>query len=57
MPLVGFLMGIGEFFLMYYVGDRILGGSMTFGEMSKFSAYVSIIYGPLNWISRIPNII
>lgn len=57
MPLVGFLMGIGEFFLMYYVGDRILGGSMTFGEMSKFSAYVSIIYGPLNWISRMPNII
>lgn len=57
MPLLGFLLGIGEFFIMYYVGNRILGGTMTFGEMSKFSSYVSIIYGPLNWISRIPNII
>ena len=57
MPLMGFLLGIGEFFIMYYVGNRILGGTMTFGEMSKFSAYVGLIYGPLNWISRIPNII
>ncbi len=57
MPLLGFLLGIGEFFIMYYVGNRILGGTMTFGEMSKFSAYVGIIYGPLSWISRIPNII
>ncbi len=57
MPLLGFLLGIGEFFIMYYVGNRILGGTMTFGEMSKFSSYVGIIYGPLSWISRIPNII
>ena len=57
MPLLGFILGIGEFFIMYYVGNRILGGTMTFGEMSQFSAYVGLIYGPLNWISRLPNII
>ena len=46
-PLVQFLMGVGEFILLYYVGDKVLGGTMTLGEMAKFSAYVSLIYGPM----------
>lgn len=54
-PLLGFLMGIGEYFLLYYVGNKILGGEMTLGEMSQFSSYVSIIYGPLRWLSSIPR--
>lgn len=54
-PIMGFLMGIGEFFLLYYVGNRILGGTMTIGEMSQFSAYVGIIYGPLRWMSNFPR--
>lgn len=54
-PIMSFLMGIGEFFLLYYVGNRILGGTMTIGEMSQFSAYVSIIYGPLRWLSSFPR--
>ncbi len=56
-PPLNFLMGIGEFFLLYYVGSRILGGEMTLGEMSQFSAYVSIIYGPLRWMSNIPRML
>jgi len=52
---LNFLMGIGEFFLLYYVGSRILGGEMTLGEMSQFSAYVSLIYGPLRWMANIPR--
>ncbi|MGM9652933.1 MAG: ABC transporter ATP-binding protein [Eubacteriales bacterium] len=54
-PSLGFLMGIGEFFLLYYVGARILSGEMTLGEMAQFSAYVSIIYGPLRWMANIPR--
>ncbi len=54
-PVLGFLMGIGEYFLLYYVGSRILDGEMTIGEMSQFSAYVSIIYGPLRWLSFLPR--
>lgn len=54
-PVFGFFMGIGEFFLLYYVGNQILNGRMTLGEMSQFSAYVSIIYGPLRWISSFPR--
>ena len=54
-PISNFIMGIGEFFLLYYVGNRILGGTMTLGEMAQFSAYVSMIYGPLRWISNLPR--
>ncbi len=56
-PWLGFLMGIGEFFLLYYVGAKILSGEMTLGEMSQFSAYVSIIYGPLRMLSNVPRML
>lgn len=54
-PLMSFLMGIGEFFLLYYVGSKILDGTMTLGEMTKFTSYVGIIYGPLRWLSNFPR--
>ncbi len=54
-PVLSFIMGVGEYFLLFYVGNKIIGGEMTIGEMSQFSSYVSIIYGPLRWISSIPR--
>jgi len=54
-PVLSFVMGIGEYFLLFYVGNKIIGGEMTIGQMSQFSAYVSIIYGPLRWLSSIPR--
>ncbi len=54
-PILSFLMGVGEFFLLYYVGNKIIDGQMTLGEMSQFSAYVSLIYGPLRWLSNLPR--
>lgn len=57
MPVISFFIGIGEFFILAFVGNEILGGRMTFGDMAQFSSYVGIIYGPLRWISRLPNII
>ncbi|MBQ8370808.1 MAG: ABC transporter ATP-binding protein [Clostridia bacterium] len=54
-PWLNFLMGVGEYFLLYYVGNKIIGGTMTIGEMTQFSAYVSIIYGPLRWLSFLPR--
>ncbi len=57
MPVIGFLLGFGEFFLMYYVGNRILNGTMTIGEMAQFSSYAGIIYGPIRWLSHLPRMI
>ncbi len=55
MPLLHFLMGVGEYVLLYYVGQKMLDGVMTAGEMSQFSSYASMIYGPLNALMVFPR--
>ena len=55
MPVLQFLMCFGEFIILFYIGNSILGGDMTLGEMSKFSMYASMIYGPLRMLSTIPR--
>ena len=55
MPLMQFFMCFGEFIILFYVGNSILEGSMTIGEMSKFSLYASMIYGPLRMFSHMPR--
>ncbi len=54
-PILHFLIGIGEFFLLFYVGNRILDGTMTLGQMAQFSTYVSMLYTPLRWLSMLPQ--
>ncbi len=54
-PLVNFLVSVGEFALLYYVGRRVLSGDMTLGTMQMFSSYVGLIYGPIRVLSRIPR--
>ncbi len=55
MPIIRFFMGFGEFIILFYVGNKILGGSMTFGEMTQFSAYAGMLYEPLRMISHLPR--
>ena len=55
MPLLDFIMGIGEYVLLYYVGRQMLAGVMTAGEMSQFSSYAGMIYGPLAMLLRLPR--
>ena len=55
MPTLQFLVGFGEYVLLYYVGIKMLDGSMTAGEMSQFSAYAGMIYGPLNALMSFPR--
>lgn len=55
MPVLQFLMCFGEFIILFYIGNGILGGDMTLGEMSKFSMYASMIYGPLRMLSSLPR--
>ena len=55
MPVIHFLMCFGEFIILFYVGNGILGGNMTLGEMSKYSMYASMIYGPLRMLSNLPR--
>ena len=55
MPLLQFFIGIGEFILLYFVGNSILDGSMTLGDMTMFSAYVGMIYAPLRTFAHLPR--
>ena len=55
MPVMQFLMCFGEFIILFYVGNGILDGDMTLGEMSKYSMYASMIYGPLRMLSSMPR--
>ncbi len=55
MPILQFLMGFGEFVLLYYVGTQMLAGKMSAGEMSQFSSYTSMIFAPLMALMRFPR--
>jgi len=55
MPVLEFFMGVGEFVLLYYVGNEILNLRMTLGDMAMFSSYVSLIYGPLRNFASLPR--
>ena len=59
MPLMQFLMCFGEFIILFYVGNAIVGNiagvEMSIGEMSKYSLYASMIYGPLRMFSHMPR--
>ncbi len=56
-PFAEFLLQLGSFFLLYFVGSKILQGEMTIGELTMYSAYVSLIYAPLRWMANIPSIL
>ena len=56
-PFAEFLLQVGSFFLLYMVGKGILDGEMTIGELTMYSAYVSLIYAPLRWMANIPSIL
>ncbi len=54
-PIINFLMCMGEFFVLFFVGNKILDGSMTLGEMTKLTAYSSMIYAPLRTMAFVPR--
>lgn len=54
-PFIRFGLLIGNFMVLYYTGVKILDGFMTVGEASMLSSYVAMVYGPINWLTNIPN--
>ena len=55
MPLLNFLMGMGEYVLLFYAGKMILDGGMTVGELSQMTSYAAMIYSPLATLLRAPR--
>jgi len=54
-PLIGYILGIGNFLVLYYGGNLVLDGRMGFGELLQFSQYAGMLYGPLRFISFFPR--
>ncbi len=55
MPILRFFICFGEFIILFYVGNKILDGEMSLGQMTQFSSYAGMIYGPLRMIAHIPR--
>lgn len=56
-PIIQFIMGTGELFLLYYAGSKILKLEMTLGYMQQITSYIYLIYGPLLWIAHLPRML
>lgn len=54
-PLLSFLMGAGVFFVVYFGGMDVFGGTMTTGELLQFVTYTQLLYMYLNWMTMMPR--
>ncbi len=59
-PCVTFVLTIGTFFVLYFGGRSVLSvgpDHMTIGQLTQFTAYASMLYGPLGWLTRLPRML
>ncbi|MBQ7897882.1 MAG: ABC transporter ATP-binding protein [Clostridia bacterium] len=54
-PYMNYLIGIGNYIVLAYVGNKILGNTMTLGDMSMFTFFTGQIYYAFDWLSRLPR--
>ncbi len=50
-----FLMGIGEYAVLLFVGAKVIEGEMTLGALQPVLTYVGMLYGPIRWAAFIPR--
>ena len=55
MPFANFLLGIGEYVVLFYVGSKVIAGEMGLGELSQFVTYVGMLYGPVRYAAFLPR--
>lgn len=59
-PIMDFVLTFGNYFILFFGSKMILGvmpswGTMTLGELTQFTSYVSMLYMPLRWLMRLPR--
>lgn len=54
-PLVGNFMTLGEFLVLFIGGVMVLKGTLTVGELTRFTLYLAYLYTPLRWMSSFPR--
>lgn len=56
-PPIRYLVSLGEFALLYVGGSMVLGLEMTLGELVQFTSYVYMLYGPVQWLVKLPRVL
>lgn len=54
-PILNFIMGLGNFLILFYGGKLILKEQMQLGELIQFTQYAAMLYGPLGWLNFFPR--
>ena len=54
-PLLNLLIGCGEFLVLFFGGRMVLHRTLTMGELVEFTMYITIIYGPMRWMTSLPR--
>lgn len=55
MPFANFLIGIGEYVVLFYVGSKVIAGEMGLGQLNQFITYVGMLYGPVRYAAFLPR--
>ncbi|MCL2285668.1 MAG: ABC transporter ATP-binding protein/permease [Firmicutes bacterium] len=53
-PLI-FLVGSGEFIVLFVGGMMVLNGTLTLGALLQFTMYLWAIFMPLRWLTQLPR--
>lgn len=54
-PVTNYLIQMGQYFVLLIGCNMILGKQMTLGELIQFTAYASMIFGPISWLMFMPR--
>jgi len=54
-PPMGFLIGVGEFLIIFVGGWMVLNGTISLGVMVQFNMFLWAIYEPLRWLVNVPR--
>ncbi|MBQ7354556.1 MAG: ABC transporter ATP-binding protein [Clostridia bacterium] len=54
-PIIGFVLRLGNYLILFYGNFLLFGGAMTVGALNQFNSYAGILYEPLMQINHIPR--
>ena len=54
-PVMGLVFSSGGWLIWYIGGQRVLGGTLSLGELMAFFGYLGMFYGPLSSLTQLTN--
>ncbi|MBQ7922924.1 MAG: ABC transporter ATP-binding protein [Clostridia bacterium] len=55
--LLGQVMRLGSYFILFYGNYLLFTGAMDYGELHQFNAYSNILYSPLAYFTTLPSVL